>query len=231
MHPFLRIPKSCLITFFLGALFGFSICLVFPGFGKAGYAFQLQQANWLGGAYSGVVQQFRFTSMIYLRNCLIAILIAILPFALLQHALAYRRKHPFKSTDFNLALRNEIHVSLTMYSIATLFAYGFFVFGLFLGSVFALDSFRGLLQWSVYLVPHGILETFVIISAASRGILIRDDWLRNFNPLFPDSLKPLPWRGYLGYLFTIAILLIFSSFLEVYVSRGFVDFIFRFVKV
>lgn len=116
-------------------------------------------------------------------------------------------------------MRKELHITLTMYSTAILLAYGFFVFGIFLASVFTRNSFHGLVIWILYLVPHGILETSAMIMAASTGIAIRDNWLKNYDPTISSHWRQVSKRDYANCLAFLAIVLLLSAFLEVYVSK------------
>jgi len=231
MSAFLKIPKLGMQSFFLGFVSGFLAASISPKFGRAYYAFCLGQANQLNAAPGVAASDVWLTLTIYLRNLSIALLITIFPLLLVYQTLAYRKKYPFKSGDFVQRVKSELHVVLTMYSISVLFAYGFAVFGLFLASVFVENSFQGLMQWSLYLVPHGILETLGMISAASTGLVVRDSWLRDFNPEFQNSWRQVPKRIYEDQLLFLLIILLISAFLEVYVSRGFVKFVYEVAKL
>jgi len=113
----------------------------------------------------------------------------------------------------------EIHLTLTMYSTAILLAYGFFVFGIFLAFVFTRDSFHGLVIWTLYLVPHGVIETLAMIMAMSTGIVVRDSWLKNFDTTISSHWRQVSKRDYASCLVLLIVALLLSAFLEVYVSR------------
>ena len=228
MNPFLRTPKVSLKSFFLGFTFGFLVTLILPEIGEANYAFQLGQVKWLKNAYAGMmggVDDMCLALTIFSRNFSIALLIAIIPLVLICYTLSYRNRHPFKSGNPQQRSKKEIYFILTMYSIAILFAYGFHVFGLFLAYIFMESSFQGLLRWSLYFVPHGILETLGMVLAASTSIAIRDYWVSNLNRSFTNLWKEIPHRSYVNYLFILLIIFLSSAFLEVYVSRRFMEFV------
>jgi len=218
-------------SFFLGFVSGFSAALISPELGGAYYTFCLGQANQLNAAYTVAASDVWLTLTIYLRNFSIALLITIFPLLLVYQTLAYRKRYPFKSGNFSQRLKNELHLVLTMYSISILFAYGFAVFGLFLASIFTANSFQGLMQWALYLVPHGILETLGMISSASIGLVVRDNWLRDFDPESRNSWRHVPKRIYAAQLLFLSIILLISAFLEVYVSRGFVKLVYDTAKL
>jgi len=220
MNPLLKLPKVSLNSFFLGVASGFSAALILPEFGEAYYKLSLVQAERLKAVFAGASWNVWLTLTIYLRNVAIALLLAIIPLALVYHAIAYRKRYPFKSGDFSQKLIDEIRLTLTLYSISTLFAYGFVVFGLFLAFVFVENSFSGLIRWTLYLMPHGVLETFSMISAASTGIIIREKWLRDFDVRSFSFWKQIPRRDYVTYLLWLSIVLFISALLEVYVSTG-----------
>jgi hypothetical protein len=205
--------------FFIGVGAGFLITLTIPELGRLYYAFQVRQAEQLTRIYPGVVGNPWMTLNIFLRNLSIACLMALLPVLLVHQTLAYRKRYPYKSADHRTMMRKELHITLTMYSTAILLAYGFFVFGIFLASVFTRDSFHGLVIWILYLVPHGILETSAMIMAASTGIAIRDNWLKNYDPTISSHWRQVSKRDYANCLAFLAIVLLLSAFLEVYVSK------------
>ena len=230
MSSLFKIPGISLKSFFLGFASGFLGGLISPKLGKSYYVFCAGQAEHMQNFFT-TGGDLPLMVIIYLRNFAIASLIAVLPLMLISHTLAYRKRHPFKSGDFHQKLTGEIRLTLTIYSVSILFAYGFAVFGLFLASVFAENSFQGLLRWSLYLVPHGILETLCMISAASVGIVIRDNWLKTFDTKFQYTWKRLPKRCCVSYLVFLSTVLFFAAFLEVYVSRGLNEFVHEAIRL
>lgn len=219
MNQFLRIRNFALKLFFSGVGAGFLITLTIPELGRFYYAFQVRQAEQLTRIYQGVTGNLWMTLSIFLRNLSIACLMTLLPVLLVYQTRAYRKRYPYKSGAQRTMMRKELHITLTMYSAAILFAYGFFVFGIFLASVFTSDSFHGLVIWILYLVPHGILETTAMIMAASTGIAIRDSWLRNYDLAISGHWRRVCNRDYAYCLAFLMIVLLLSAFLEVYVSK------------
>ena len=219
MNQFLRIRGFAVMLFLIGVGAGFVITLMIPEIGRLYFAFQLRQAEQLTRIYPGVVGNLWMTLNVFLRNLSIAFLMALLPVLLVYQTLAYRKRYPYKSADLRTEMRKEVHLMLTMYSTAILLAYGFFVFGIFLASVFTRDSFCGLGIWILYLLPHGILETSAMIVAASTGIVIRDSWLKNFDPTISSHWRQVSKRDYAYCLVFLLVALLASAFLEVYVSK------------
>ena len=220
MNQFLRMRSFAVMLFLIGVGAGFVITLMIPEIGRLYFAFQLRQVEQLTRIYPGVVGNLWMAVNVFLRNLSIAFLMALLPVLLVYQTLAYRKRYPYKSGDHRTKMREELHLTLTMYSTSILLTYGFFVFGIFLAFVFTLDSFHGLVIWVLYLVPHGILETSAMIMAGSTGIVIRDCWLKNFDPTISSHWEQVSKRGYTTYLVFLLVVLLMSAFLEVYVSRN-----------
>ena len=220
MVIFLKIPRSCLLSFFLGVGGGFLIALLLPQIAVAGHMFQVENVQRLV-IMRGVKGDLWLVFEIFFRNFSIALLLTIFPILLVSHSLVYRKRYRFKSGDPKLRMRSELQLVLTMYSVAILFAYGFFVFGFHLAFVFMENSTQGLLSSILYLVPHGILETFCIASAASTAIIIRNSWIENLGSGSPLSWVRVHKKSYANYLFLLLTILLLSAFLEVYVSLAF----------
>ena len=223
MNQFLRIRSFAVILFLIGVGTGFVITLMIPEIGRLYFEFQLRQVEQLTRIYPGVAGNLWMALTVFLRNLSIAFLMALLPVLLVYQTLAYRKRYPYKSADLRTEMRKEVHLMLTMYSTAILLAYGFFVFGIFLASVFTRDSFHGLVIWILYLLPHGILETSAMIIAASTGIVIRDSWLKNFDPTISSHWRQVSKRDYATCLVFLLIVLFASAFLEVYVSKDLME--------
>jgi Stage II sporulation protein M len=219
MNQFLRIRSYALTLFFMGVGFGFVTTLVVPEIGRHYFAFQLQQVEQFAGIHQGVSANLWMAMSLFLRNLSIAFLIALLPLVLVYQTLAYRKRYPYKSSDYHAEIRKELHLTLTMYSTAVLVAYGFFVFGIFLAYIFIQDSFHGLMIWILYLVPHGVLEISAMIIAASTGIVIRDSWLNDFDTNITSHWRRVSKRNYATCLIILTVVLLASAFLEVYISR------------
>ena len=218
MNPFLKITKIGLTIFFLGFLIGFVLTLLFPEIGKANYDFQVNQANWLRTFYTGKQIDLYFISfVIFLRNLLIALLFAISPLILIHYVLRYRTKHQFES-EHSQKLKNEIYRLLTFYSISVLFMYGFLVYGLFFGFILINESVNGLVQWLIYFIPHGILETLGIILAASTGLILRDIWIKKEEIIFKTFWYKIICNNYIKYLIILVIIFIISGLIEVNIS-------------
>jgi len=213
------------MLFFIGVGAGFVITLIIPELGRLYFTFQLQQVEQLMRIYPGVAENLWMAVNIFLRNLSIAFLMALLPVLLVYQTVAYRKRYPYKSGDHRVEMKNEVNLTLTIYSTAILLVYGFFVFGIFLAFVFTRDSLNGLVIWIIYLVPHGILETSVMIMAASTGIVIRDSWLRNFDTTISSLWRQVSKRDYAIYLVLLVVVLLASAFLEVYVSKGLMQFL------
>jgi len=219
MNQFLRIRGFAVMLFLIGVGAGFAITLMIPEIGRLYFAFQLQQVEQLTSIDPGVVGNLWMALNVFLRNLSVASLIALLPVLLVYQTLAYRKRYPYKSADHRAEMKKEIHLTLTMYSTAILLAYGFFVFGIFLAFVFTRDSFHGLVIWTLYLVPHGVIETLAMIMAMSTGIVIRDSWLKNFDTTISSHWRQVSKRDYASCLVLLIVALLLSAFLEVYVSR------------
>ena len=225
MNQFLRMRSFAVMLFLIGVGAGFVITLMIPEIGRLYFAFQLRQAEQLTRIYPGVVGNLWMALNIFLRNLSIAFLMALLPVLLVYQTLAYRKRYPYKSGVHRTEMKNEVHLTLTIYSTAILLAYGFFVFGIFLAFVFTRDSFNGLVIWIIYLVPHGILETSAMIMAASTGIVIRDSWLKNFDTTISSHWRQVSKRDYAICLVLLVVVLLASAFLEVYVSKDLMQFL------
>ncbi|WP_455279729.1 stage II sporulation protein M [[Eubacterium] cellulosolvens] len=227
MNNFLKISRIGLAIFFIGFSIGFALTLLLPDIGRANYAFQMNQANWLKTLYTGKEVDLYFISMmIFLRNLLIALLFAISPLVLIQYILRYRSKHQFEYDHLN-KLCNEVYWLLTLYSLSILFMYGFIVYGLFFGFILIEKSIYGFIQWLIYLIPHGILETLGIILAASTGLIIRNIWLRNPVKSFQIFWNKIPSIDYIKYLLILMIIFLISSLIEVNISNTFMQILLK----
>lgn len=230
LNAFLKISRIGLVIFFIGFSIGFVLTLLVPEIGKANYVFQMNQANWLKTLYTGKQVDLYFISMmIFLRNVLIALLFTISPMLLIQYILKYRSKHPFE-LDHLQKLRNEIYRLLTLYSLSILLMYGFLVYGLFFGFILIEKSVYGLIQWLIYFIPHGILETLGIILAASTGIIIRNIWLRNPENSFQIFWNKIPSIEYIKYILILTIIFFISSLIEVNISNVFMQNIVKIIN-
>ncbi len=225
MNQFLTIRGLALKVFFGGIGSGFIIASMIPDLARIYFAFQVRQVEQLAKVCPGTLAGPWIASIIGLRNLSIACLMALLPVLLIYQTRAYRKRYPYKSGDYSTKLREELHPLLTMYSVSILFAYGFFVFGLFFASVYAQGSFSELLKWILYLIPHGILETSAMIVAGSTGFIVRDSWIEGFGSTSSSHATQKCKRDYATSLILLSIVLILSAFLEVYVSKDFMEFL------
>jgi uncharacterized membrane protein SpoIIM required for sporulation len=223
LNPFFKFSRIGLIVFFIGFSIGFILTSLLPGIGKSNYAFQMNQANWLKTFYTGKEVDLYFISlMIFLRNLMIALLFAISPLVLIQYILKYRSKHQFEYEHLQ-KLGKEIYRLLTLYSLSVLFMYGFLVYGLFFGFILIEQSVNGLIQWLIYFIPHGIIETLGIIFAASTGLIIRNIWLINPEINYKLFWKKIPSINYMKYLIILIIIFFISSLIEVNITNKFVE--------
>jgi uncharacterized membrane protein SpoIIM required for sporulation len=223
LNPFLKFSKIGLIVFFIGFSIGFILTSLLPEIGKANYAFQMNQVNWLKTFYTGKEADLYFISlMIFLRNLMIALLFAISPLVLIQYILKYRSKNQFEYEHLQ-KLGKEIYRLLTLYSLSVLFMYGFLVYGLFFGFILIEQSVHGLIQWLIYFIPHGIIETLGIIFAASTGLIIRNIWLKNPEINYKLFWKKIPSINYIKYLIILTIIFFISSLIEVNITNKFVE--------
>ena len=219
LNPFLRIPRIGLIIFFTGFSAGFILTLLLPEIGKANYAFQINQANWLKTLYTGKERDLHFISLIiFLRNLMIALLLAISPLVLIQYILKYRSNNNFKN-DHLQKLKSEISKLLSLYSLSVLFTYGFLVYGLFFGFILIEKSVHEFVLWLIYFIPHGILETLGIILAASTALIMRNIWLKNPENNFQIFWKKIPNIVYIKYLIILITIILISSLIEVNISN------------
>lgn len=230
MNPFLKPSRTTLTSFVLGLTSGLLFASVLPKVGDAYFTFQLRQAELLKPVNGPIVGNVGIALMIFLRNYSIALLFAVSPLVLVYHTLNYRHRHPFKSAEPLRKLIKEINYILTIYPVAVLFAYGFFVFGIFLAHIFNVGSLWDLLQWILYLIPHGILETFGMILAASSSMPLRDHWLQNLEQSPSGFWRKVPKKEYLTYLLFLSMIFLSSAFLETYVSRAFAQLTYRMIR-
>ncbi|MCX6658931.1 MAG: stage II sporulation protein M [Candidatus Bathyarchaeota archaeon] len=224
MTPFLKVPGLSLKSFFSGVAMGFFIVLLLRGVGEAWYSYQVRQISGLTTTHAGAFGKAGLVLAIFSRNFSITLLLTLLPLILMYHTLVYRSKRPFKSGDFAQRLAQEIHFTLTIYSVSVVFVYGAVVFGFFLAYVLNEYSFPGLFQLILYFIPHGFLETYGILLAASAGIIMRDAWLRNPEARFSAFWRKISKREYFGSFLFLLVILFLSAVVEVYFSRGFMKF-------
>ena len=223
LNPFLKFSRLGLVVFFIGFSIGFILTSLLPEIGKANYAFQMNQANWLKTFYTGKEVDLYFISlMIFLRNLMIALLFAISPLVLIQYILKYRSKYQFEHEHLE-KVGNEISRLLNLYSLSVLFIYGFLVYGLFFGFILIEQSFHGLTRWLIYFIPHGIIETLGIILAASTGLIIRNIWLKNPETVYKIFWKKIPSNNYIKYLIILIIIFFISSLIEGNITNKFVE--------
>ena len=224
MNPFIRPQPVAYLCLFAGFASGFLAALIFPRIGWAGFAFQLGQAQNLRSLPSGGLGFLVLVFQIFVRNYAIALLIAAIPLVLLRYTLHYRKRRPYRSGDFGIKLKKEISFVLTIYPLSVIFSYGFIVLGLFLAFVFLRGSFTRLLIWVLYLIPHGFLEIFGLISSASASLVVRDACLGSHGSVLSSLWSRIPRRSYASYLAFLLLIFLFSAILEVYVSQKFMDF-------
>ena len=160
---------------------------------------------------------------ISVRNFVIASLISAIPLILLRYTLYYRKRRPYRSGDFKVKLRKETSFVLTVYPLSVIFFYGFIVLGLFLTFVLLRGSFARLFIWILYLIPHGFLEIFGLVSSASASLVIRDFCLSSHDSVTHNLWARVPKRSYAAFLGFLLLIFLLSAFLEVYVSQRFME--------
>lgn len=75
----------------------------------------------------------------------------------------------------------DTHKLLTLFTICTILAYGFFPYGLFIAYLYVNLQPNLFIKWISYFIPHGPLEIMIILSAGSTGISLRNSFSRKGN--------------------------------------------------
>ncbi len=105
---------------------------------------------------------------------------------------------------------------LVLFTVFSIFTYGFFPYGLFIGYLYLKHSFSYLLKWMLYFIPHGILETVIILSAGSTGMMI-------YENIFKKEKKPkLSIKEAFKKLIIVTFFLAVSAFIEIFISTLFI---------
>ena len=113
--------------------------------------------------------------------------------------------------------RNPEHF-LKLFTTFSIFIYGFFPYGLFIGYLHLKYSLSYLLNWMLYFMPHGILETIIILSAGSTGMIM------NKNISKKGIKQKLSIEEALKKLIIVTSLLSVTASIEIFISPLFLYF-------
>jgi len=157
----MRIPIKPIVIFIfiIGLLSGFTIGILFPFIGRSYFNLYFMDVKIYAGEFSQRFGMWGNIISILSRN-LVLISILILGPYIIANSYIGKYKDPKKS--------------LLLFTICSIFTYGFFPYGLFLGNLYASLNKDLFFKWILYFIPHGILETIVVLWAGSTAIYIEE---------------------------------------------------------
>lgn len=157
----MRIPIKPIVIFIfiIGLLSGFAIGILFPFVGKSYFNLYFMDVKIYAGEFSGRFGMWGNIFSILSRNLALTSILILGPYII---ANSYIRKY------------QDPKKSLFLFTIFSIFTYGFFPYGLFLGNLYATLNKELIFKWILYFIPHGILETIVVLWAGSTAICVEE---------------------------------------------------------
>ena len=107
---------------------------------------------------------------------------------------------------------------LMVFTAFSIFTYGFFPYGLYISYLYMEYSISCILEWILYFIPHGILETIIILSAGSTGMIM------NKNISKKGIKQKLSIEEALKKLIIVTSLLSVTASIEIFISPLFLYF-------
>lgn len=153
------IKPTVIFLFIIGLLSGFALGILFPFIGKSYFNLYFMDVKIYAGEFSERFGMWGNIISILSRNLVLISILIVGPYII---ANSYIRKH------------KDPKRSLFLFTICSIFTYGFFPYGLFLGNLYSSLNKELFFKWILYFVPHGILETIIVLWAGSTAIYIEE---------------------------------------------------------
>ncbi|MFW9943143.1 MAG: hypothetical protein ACFFFT_19045 [Candidatus Thorarchaeota archaeon] len=155
----ISIKPIVILIFVIGFISGFAIGIIFPFIGRSYFNLYFMDVRIYAGEFSERFGIWGNIISILSRN-LILISILILGPYIIANSYIRDNKNPKKS--------------LFLFTICSIFTYGFFPYGLFLRNLYTSLNEELFFKWILYFIPHGILETIVVLWAGSTAVYIEE---------------------------------------------------------
>jgi len=157
----MRIPIKPIVIFIfiIGLLSGFAIGILFPFIGKSYSNLYFMDVKIYAGEFSERFGMWGNIISILSRNLALISILILGPYII---ANSYIRKY------------KDPKRSLFLFTICSIFTYGLFPYGLFLGNLYASLNKELFFKWILYFIPHGILETIIVLWAGSTAIYMEE---------------------------------------------------------
>ena len=196
------ISKYVLFLFLLGISLGFTLGILFPTVSESYFEAYVKDINFYAIKSMEAFGFFGNTIAIFSRNAIFASILILGPYIIANTYL--KQEKDGKS-------------SLILFTTCSIFIYGFFPYGLFMGHLWSKLPLELFQRWMLYFLPHGFLETAIILWAGSTAMQIKDNILLGINH---NSIKFTQFKQKIIVTFA---LLLFSEFLEIMVSPYFLN--------
>jgi hypothetical protein len=185
----------------MGILCGFVVSALFPIIRESYALFYTSDVIAYTSKLYSNFERFGLFIAIFSRNFTLVAILTLGPF-FIAHQCIKQNKEP--------------QLLLTLFTICSILAYGFFPYGLFLGHLFFEYQILTFLKWMLYFIPHGFFETFIILAAGSTGMEIKERFLKN-----SQITKIGPKDTIMKKLLLSAILLVVATIIEILISPFF----------
>ncbi len=153
------IKISVVYLFLIGVFFGIVLGLAFPFLSDSYANFYLADVQNYALGLRSEFGAIGVLFAIFSRNFLLANVLILGAYVI---AYSYRRQE------------KDAYKLLTLFTICSILAYGFFPYGLFIAYLYLKLQPNLVVKWISYFIPHGPLEIMIILSAGSTGISLRN---------------------------------------------------------
>jgi len=227
---------TCFLVFLLGISLGVMVSFLTPGLATAYVALVERRVFSTMGTPVGVPLGLRHVGIIFANNMIPVILGFLFPVLIAAYNLGFAGRHPDKYQLGNKPqvqghskkkdrLSSELYYNLTAFGLVLAFAFGFFVFGLFLGYIIRLGGMDMLVKALREITIHAPFEVASIMMAFSVGLGLRDLLLdkRQKEGLGVPELRQFLWKSIKSKEMAISLVLVvlflfLGALVEVYVS-------------
>jgi len=229
----------CLLAFGIAVPLGLAFSLGVPQAGNAYALFIEGRVLSSMGTPAGVHLGMRHVVIIFSNNLIPVVLGFLFPPLIVAYNLAYAKRRPEKykynkrtrvklvhpSRGIRGRLASELYLNLSMFGYALAFAFGFVVFGVFLGFLLRLGGIALLQRGLTSIALHAPFEVVGILMSASVALGLRDEILRmkqiphSKSPELHNALWPLVKSRRMALTLALVVLImVLGALVEVYVS-------------
>lgn len=195
------VNRFVLFLFLVGILCGLVISALFPIIRESYAIFYTSDVMTYTSKLYNNFERFGLFIAIFSRNFTLAAILTLGPFFIAYQCIKQNK---------------ESQLLLTLFTICSILAYGFFPYGLFLSHLFFEYQISTFLRWMLYFIPHGFFETFIILAVGSTGMEIKERFSKN-NQITKIGLKDMIIKK----LLLSAIFLVVASIIEILISPFF----------